>query len=137
MSYKLFLDDVMEPSNCLSYMHTRIGAVNPIYAEGWVTVRSYDEFVKWIEKFGLPTHISFDHDLADEHYDFDAMEDTEKYKNLYNKFKTKTGYDAAKWLVEYCSKNNKAVPICFIHSMNPAGCDNIKNVLNTINQPTT
>jgi hypothetical protein len=35
-----------------------------IYRKKWQIVRSYDEFVAWIERHGLPDFISFDHDLG-------------------------------------------------------------------------
>ena len=42
----------------------------PIYG-GWIVVRNYDEFVKKINELGLNNIdvISFDHDLAPEHYE--------------------------------------------------------------------
>ena len=45
-------------------------------------------------------------------------------------FKEKTGYDSAKWLIDYCLDNNLDLPLCFIHSMNPAGKENIEMLLN-------
>jgi hypothetical protein len=88
-------------------------------------VRNYNEFVDKITKDGLPEVISFDHDLADEHYapperwyDYDTWE---KEKN----FKEKTGMDCAKWLVDYCMDQDKDLPQYFIHSMNPVGGRNI------------
>lgn len=122
MKYKLFLDDIRMPGNCLSYMHLRIGAKNPIYLEDWEIVRNYDEFVDCIEKKGLPTHVSFDHDLAEVHYDHETWIEGFKYTE-------ETGNDCAKWLVEYVRKNNLELPICFVHSMNPVGTENIKRTL--------
>jgi len=49
---KLYLDDVRCPKT-----------------EGWDIVRTYDDFVSWITKNGLPDEVSFDHDLAEIHYD--------------------------------------------------------------------
>lgn len=70
---KLFLDDVRQPAECASYMHTRIGALNPIYLEEWMTVRNYNEFKKALKKHHCKiTHISYDHDLADIHYNPDT-----------------------------------------------------------------
>lgn len=42
----------------------------------------------------------------------------------------KTGYDCAKWLVDKCINERLRLPECFVHSMNPVGSQNIKNVLN-------
>ena len=107
MQYKIFLDDIRSPIN--------IGLI-----EEWVIVRNYDEFIKIIEKNGIPTFISFDHDLSNEHYvqTFD-----------YKKFKEKTGYDCCKWLIEYCINNNQPFPEYHVHSMNPVGKENIISLI--------
>jgi len=64
MEYNLFLDDFRHPYDCVPYMPNR-----EIYAKWkWEIVRNYDEFVEYITKNGLPTHVSFDHDLSDIHY---------------------------------------------------------------------
>jgi hypothetical protein len=41
----------------------------------------------------------------------------------------KTGMDCAKWLVDYCMDNKKELPDFVVHSMNPAGAENIKQLL--------
>ena len=92
---KLYLDDIRIPKN-----------------KGWVIVRSYNEFVDWIEKNGLPSEISFDHDLGEDN--------------------TKTGYDAAKWLGQYCWDNGLPIPNWNVHSANPVGKENIEGYLNNI-----
>jgi len=73
-------------------------------------VKSYNEFVDWITFNGLPEGICFDHDLGD--------------VNEKNKFE-KTGYDCAKWLVDYCEINNKSIPPYSIQSANTVGKENI------------
>lgn len=45
----------------------------------------------------------------------------------------KTGYECAKWLVEYCLDNDLDLPLCYVHSMNPVGKDNINNLLKNYN----
>jgi hypothetical protein len=98
---------------------------------GWKVVRSYNEFIKAIEENGLPTMVSFDHDLADEHYDPD-LHGSETYNELYDSFVEKTGYDCAKWLIDYCAENKLALPeTILVHSMNPAGTLNIKSIFNS------
>ena len=57
--YYLFLDDERYPK--------QVTWVNLPLVD-WVIVRNYNEFVKKIEEDGMPVFISFDHDLADEHY---------------------------------------------------------------------
>jgi hypothetical protein len=108
MSYNLFLDDERQPNAFL----------NDVRA--WVIVRSYNQFVETIRKQGLPNFISFDHDLADEHY----VQHTD-----YQKFKEKTGYECAKWLIEHCMTTNQPLPEWQVHSMNPVGRININMIL--------
>lgn len=110
----LFLDDIREPEDAYYYTNRRM------YINWhWHTVRNYDEFVNWITINGMPSHISFDHDLADTHYD----------PNHVGEHMEKTGYDCAKWLVEYCLDNNIKCPEFDCHSMNPVGKINILNLL--------
>lgn len=129
---KIFLDDYRFPQDCLSYMHTRIGTLNPIYGEGeWYIVRNYPEFVKAIKRFkGEITHVSFDHDLADGHYHKNMQEGVINYasEDFSSDDYNKTGYHAAKFLKEVYQTNNLALPTMFVHSMNPVGTENIINL---------
>jgi hypothetical protein len=129
MTYNLFLDDIREPEHCLSYTH------NQIYdALDWIVVRSYDEFIGCVESMGIPEVISFDHDLADEHYDPDLY-GSETYNEVYDNFEFKTGYDCAKWFIDYIIDNNLQLPdTIMIHSMNPVGALNIKSLFDTYNK---
>ena len=43
--------------------------------------------------------------------------------------KEKTGLDCAKWLTEHCMDTKQKLPDFEIHSMNPAGGENIKSLL--------
>ena len=52
------------------------------------------------------------------------------YNKHYKEFKEKTGFTAAKWLVDYCIDNNKEVPKFNVHSANPVGANNIRSFLN-------
>lgn len=119
---RLFLDDVRHPYECVLYMSGRIGEQVKIYHEEWTIVKNYNGFVEYITKFGLPDIISFDHDLAEIHYDPSTW--TEGY--VYNE---KTGYDCAKWLCDYCAENSLELPQYTVHSMNPSGTDNIMKYL--------
>jgi hypothetical protein len=122
--YNLFLDDFRNPEDVILYKPRCSYYVD----RDWVIVRNYDEFVKIIKEKGIPIAVSFDHDLADEHY---GLEDY-VWNNEYDQFKEKTGYHCAKWLIEYCIDNNKELPkVIFIHSMNPAGAQNIKSLFDT------
>ena len=123
--YNLFLDDFRHPYDCVAYMRDPIK-----YAKwNWVVVKNYEEFVKKIEEDGLPEFISFDHDLADEHYDNSMYSGVDEYSKKYEHFKEKTGLDCAKWLTEHCMDTKQKLPDFEIHSMNPAGGENIKSLL--------
>lgn len=107
--YKLlFLDDIRSPIDVFNINH------NNIYLLDWFVVRSVDEFKKFILKNNVnDLIISYDHDLG-----------LESFEN------EQTGYDAAKWLVEYCLDNNVTLPSFLIHSQNPVGSKNIFALLN-------
>lgn len=119
---KLFLDDYRIPLNVYSYTK------NQIYLLDWDVVTNYDEFVNYITNNEIPEVISFDHDLGDEHYTNNPNID-------YSSFKEKTGYDCAKWLIEYCIDNNLDFPkVIYVHSMNPHGSLNIESLFTTLNK---
>ena len=124
---KIFLDDIRDPKECLGYMHRRIGELNPIYAQGeWYIVRTYDEFVSAINKYhNHITHVSFDHDLADNHYHESMYESQESYDNHLKSVKEKTGFDCAKALKEFYKVKEIELPTMFVHSMNPVGMQKI------------
>ena len=52
-----------------------------------------------------------------------------KGKLNYGKFTEKTGYDCAKYLVEFCATNGLSVPQYVVHSMNHIGKENIISYL--------
>lgn len=72
-------------------------------------VKTYDEFVNWLntsihdKEVLFPTLVCFDHDLGEE----------------------KTGFDCAKYLVNFCMEHNIELPRCTCHSSNPVGKENI------------
>lgn len=125
---RLFLDDIRMPYDCPKYHYMSYRKIDlRIYHEEWEIVRSHGQFINWIIENGLPDLISFDHDLTDddnlkeelnikEWFDFDNNRD-------YN------GMDSAKWLINYCVDNNLKLPEYVIHSANPVGYDNIKELL--------
>lgn len=103
--WKLFLDDERDPSF--------VKWVNTPDREEVVVCRNYDDFVATITGRGMPFMISFDHDLGD----FDV--------------EWKSGYDCAKWLVDYLLDNPELWNGCRfrVHSMNPVGAKNIQQLL--------
>lgn len=115
---KLFLDDIRNPNEAIGLVHSDL---DHFYIQGdWLIVRNYFDFCGLIQKSGLPDLISFDHDLADDGY------------KLYpdDSYTEKTGYECAKWLVDWCLENNKQLPKFVVHSANPVGKKNIEIYLN-------
>lgn len=119
--YNLFLDDIRQPYETGNYIYPV--ELRKLYRlEKWEVVRNYNEFVKVIQEKGLPKLISFDHDLADVHYNPSTW--TEGF--VYHE---KTGLDCAKWLVERCIEERLTLPEYIVHSANPTGAENIKKYL--------
>ena len=118
----LFLDDERMPSQVtwVDFPRDHIPTI----------VRNYMEFVEHITMNGIPDFVCFDHDLAAEHY-------VAMHKEVYggldalsaNYGSEKTGYDCAKWLVQYCDENNIKFPDFVVHSMNPIGKERIEQYI--------
>lgn len=131
MSYKIFLDDIRNPANVKKALHRIDGWVDFPSLFSWIIVRSYDQFVQLITskmtEGSFPSVISFDHDLSWE----DAVNhgSNESGPLDYKKFKEKTGYDCAQWLVNHCIVHNIDLPDYYVHSFNPIGRMNIFNYL--------
>lgn len=129
MSYRLFLDDHREPKSTANFVYPV--DLRPEYRlHDWVIVRSYPEFVKTIEVMGIPTHVSFDHDLYPHVFEKNLVDDQVDYyaKDFKDPVK-KTGYHCAKWLIKYAAKCKKPMPVCYVHSNNQQGRENIKSIL--------
>lgn len=127
---KIFLDDYRIPLDAAKYMHKRIGKLNPIYLEEWAIVENYAQFEMVVNsciKNNIEiTHVSFDHDLAEEHYAPKEFYDTDWHSK--QTFKEKTGLECAKFLKDKYAEISKELPIMFVHSMNPVGTQNIINL---------
>lgn len=105
----LWLDDIRDPffdSWQIRY---------PVLTEGDITwVKSYQGFTNYIERFGIPDMIYFDHDLGT----------------------NETGYDCMKFLCDYLMDNPNIndIPEVRSQSDNPVGRNNIltywRNFLN-------
>jgi len=105
MKTLLWLDDMRDPTN------TRMDwlAYSPIGNEVEVIwLKDCYQFTNWINENGLPDGICFDHDLGED---------------------TPTGYDCAKWLVDYCLDNKLSPPLWSSQSANPVGKANINRLL--------
>ena len=95
----IWLDDTREPISLLE---------DGFYKESDIRIcRNYSQFVEAIQKDGLPEIICFDHDLGEK----------------------KSGYDCAKFVVDYCIKNKVKLPQWYIQSMNIVGSMNINGLL--------
>jgi len=102
MTYKLFLDDIRFPATA-----------------DWIIARNMDDAVWYVQNHGVPGFISFDHDLADDHY-------------IIGQKHEKTGYDFAKWFCDHIMDNEIELPETFgyvVHSMNPVGAANIQHYM--------
>jgi hypothetical protein len=132
---KLFLDDLRIPSDVFHYIKNEIYLNN----NNWFIVKNYLEFIvfieiNYIETNSLPNTISFDHDLALEHYRPSMYDNDNHYSKYYidGTFKEKTGYDCAKWLIDFIIDNKiEELPTILVHSMNPVGKENIISLFNS------
>lgn len=120
-AYNLFLDDFRIPWDAFVYSKD-----TDFLTKQWIIVRSHKEFceciaARYAETKAWPAVISFDHDLADTHYEMKEFD--------YEEMEEKTGYHSAKWLVDFCLDNKLPLPAFKIHSQNPAGSANIKSYL--------
>ena len=79
----------------------------------WTITRKQYYFMSLLEdeEFDI---ITFDHDI--ECYDEEGME--------------VTGYDLLKYALDYFHINNKKIPTCYFHSMNPVGKENMEAYYN-------
>lgn len=122
----LWLDDVRDPMTNDWLVFSPIPKTD-ITEVIWVY--SYQEFVYWIEKNGLPDGICFDHDLV-MNVALKARDmGMSKRKSRQLKQYENTGFDCAKWLINYCIDNNKPLPLYNIQSANPVGKANIDGLL--------
>lgn len=99
---KLFLDDIRDPG----------WVYDKKEADDFVVVRSYDEFVEYTRKNGLPDFISFDNDLG--------MDETGEI--------ALDGYAIAKWLVYESGLDLQDLRFK-VHSANPVAADQIRGLL--------
>ena len=105
MKTLIWLDDLRDPKDVRMdwLVYSPIGKELEV-----IWVKNMNEFVDWIQANGLPDGICFDHDLGENE---------------------PTGYDCAKWLVEYCLDNKVLPPLWACQSANPVGKVNINRLL--------
>lgn len=127
----LFLDDIRFPARTFIVNGVKepisLQEVSGVSPEDWVIVRNYEEFVSHIRHFGAPKKVSFDHDLCDDHMnEYLKIRDIPSKKFDYAKFKTKTGFHCAQYLIQHCADNSLDFPEYFIHTYNHIGYENIE-----------
>lgn len=107
----LWIDDVRNPQikRWTDWFIKNVGAVT---TDVFCWVKNFDEFKEYIDNYGLPRVICFDHDLG---------ETGENERN---------GLTCAKYLVEYCIKHNLDIPEYACQTSNPVGKENISSLLN-------
>lgn len=127
--YFLFLDDERFPVNRKGegdqMSAYELTGNKKYFLLDWVIVRDFGEFVKTIEEKGLPNIISFDHDLKDEHYYYYRMFTIYTGWIDYTVLEG-TGFECAKWLINYMLNNNLKCPEILIHTQNTVGGKNIR-----------
>lgn len=125
-TYNILLDDNRTPADVYDYTKRM-----EYKSFNWIIVRNYQEFVDlFTNRFmnnELPKLVSFDHDLATEHYIIAA-------KNLLNEFdensvKIPTGWHALSWMLNTYTCNDIKLPHILFHSKNPAGVKNMQSLL--------
>lgn len=132
---KLFLDDIRMPKDAWIYSERvkMLDKTNTASCE-WSIVRNYEDFCEFIDKFGIPSMVSFDHDLCEEHvkyyFDFVSKNGYIDYSNL----STKTGKHCAEYFVDKWKNAGKPNVQVYVHSANRWGQVEIKNVLKDITQ---
>jgi hypothetical protein len=129
-SYRLFLDDVRIPLDIFKLTGMEIFA-DP----DWTVTTNYDSFVDTIiyhhvNLHILPSIISFDHDLGI----IDITPEQSKFISVFvakEEKLAKSGYDCARWLIDYFNNEKLKLPQILVHSQNPVGRQNIINLFNS------
>lgn len=130
-NYNLFLDDFRTPEIAWQecFRDSRF------LKEQWEHVKSHEDFISKVKsKFSqgsFPKLVSFDHDLADVHYEH-IGKPREWWDEYYQREDAeKTGRHSAKWFIEFVIDNNLKMPDIIIHTRNTAGGPNIKALFDT------
>jgi len=126
MKTLLWLDDIRDP------MQDDWLVFSPLPRENLrvVWVKTFFEFTNHIIMNGMPDAICFDHDLGMDVAIKAREKGMSKRKSRELKKLEYTGYDAAKWLTEYCMKYKHTLPKWNVQSANPVGKENINSILN-------
>ena len=126
----LFLDDVREVKDAYLYDDGKtLEDASGIARGHWEIVRSYDEFVQWVQKNGVPDVVSFDVDLCEDHMKYYMQK--ARIDNYWDHvfFKVKCGVHCAEYLLDFCENTPTPFPKWFIHSANHFGRDELRKIL--------
>lgn len=124
MKTLLWLDDLRNP-----YKSDWLLLFAPTFEGDIIWVKNFEDFVSYIKENGLPDLIGFDHDLGEDIAIELVSNGTNKKVARKIKKESKSGYDAAKWLVDYLLDNNLPMTKWVIQSANPTGKENINGLL--------
>jgi len=117
MGWNLFLDDIRNPD----YVND---------GRDYMLARSFDQAVALVERFGVPDHISFDHDLG-----WDELKPEANGLIIMSEEQgkaAKSGHDFVKWMIDQDLDGKIKIPETFswyVHSANPVGALNIDGLL--------
>lgn len=128
MSYNLFLDDVRQPNS--SWMNYFREVTYDLF--DFKVAKNYEEFVKIIDELGVPLFVSYDHDLAESHYDQSMFIGETEYNKAIENSVEKTGLECAKYLIS--KLKGEPHPLYVVHSQNPIGKIRIKNCIEDYNK---
>lgn len=126
----LFLDDIRDVQH--AFLHgeqIELERFSGIPRGSWDIVRSYDEFVKSIKERGIPTHVSFDNDLCENHYKLFIKASNEGGFFDWKFANPKMGLHALQFLINHCKENGVATPIIYIHSANSLARAEMKKMI--------
>lgn len=124
MKTLLWLDDRRDPfSKTTDWLqYSPIG-----YDVHIIWIKGFHDFVDYIINNKMPDGICFDHDLGFPMQTSLRALGMSKKKSREVARKELSGADCAKWLVEYCLKENIEFPKWNVQSSNPIGKQNIIN----------
>jgi hypothetical protein len=90
-------------------------------------VKTYSEFVYYINNVGIPDILLFDHDLGTDNYELWHKHNGYIDNDInYEEYKTKTGYHCLQYLIDYCIDNKILLTSkIYSHSLNTKGKENI------------
>lgn len=85
------------------------------YDVKFIWVKSFEEFINYIETNGVPKFISFDNDLKNGKMAVDGV--------------VPNGEDCVKWLINYCNDNGLKLPKYYLHTANHKQRDVLNKLL--------